>query len=145
MYGCDVLNKRGFARPYVLSEHTLVYKGKNLRNRWTQGPAGGMWSCLGQWDGTNEFSAVDVSISNYRSLQWYKFNTRPLRSFTGDSVHAERLHCIKCQEKGSGLPCLSARVFSCSLTLQGRVRCIPGPTFLCCSTSLHLNRCMGDC
>ena len=24
MHGCDVLNKRGFARPYVLSEHTLV-------------------------------------------------------------------------------------------------------------------------
>ena len=23
-HGCDVLNKRGFARPYVLSEHTLV-------------------------------------------------------------------------------------------------------------------------
>ena len=22
--GCDVLNKRGFALPYVLSEHTLV-------------------------------------------------------------------------------------------------------------------------
>ena len=25
VHGCDVLNKRGFARPYVLSEHTLVY------------------------------------------------------------------------------------------------------------------------
>ena len=24
LHGCDVLNKRGFARPYVLSEHTLV-------------------------------------------------------------------------------------------------------------------------
>ena len=24
VHGCDVLNKRGFARPYVLSEHTLV-------------------------------------------------------------------------------------------------------------------------
>ena len=24
MHGCDVLNKRGFARPYVPSEHTLV-------------------------------------------------------------------------------------------------------------------------
>ena len=22
VHGCDVLNKRGFARPYVLSEHT---------------------------------------------------------------------------------------------------------------------------
>ena len=26
VHGCDVLNKRGFARPYVLSEHTLVIK-----------------------------------------------------------------------------------------------------------------------
>ena len=25
MHGCDVLNKRGFARPYVLSEHILVF------------------------------------------------------------------------------------------------------------------------
>ena len=24
VHGCDVLNKRGFARPCVLSEHTLV-------------------------------------------------------------------------------------------------------------------------
>ena len=24
MHGCDVLNEKGFARPYVLSEHTLV-------------------------------------------------------------------------------------------------------------------------
>ena len=24
VHGCDVLNKRGCARPYVLSEHTLV-------------------------------------------------------------------------------------------------------------------------
>ena len=24
VHGCDELNKRGFARPYVLSEHTLV-------------------------------------------------------------------------------------------------------------------------
>ena len=24
VHGCDVLNKRGFARPYVPSEHTLV-------------------------------------------------------------------------------------------------------------------------
>ena len=24
VHGCDVLNKRGFARPYMLSEHTLV-------------------------------------------------------------------------------------------------------------------------
>ena len=24
VHGCDVLNKRGFARPYVQSEHTLV-------------------------------------------------------------------------------------------------------------------------
>ena len=27
LHGCDVLNKRGFARPYVLSEHTLVIVG----------------------------------------------------------------------------------------------------------------------
>ena len=27
----DGLNKRGFARPYVLSEHTLVYKGHSPR------------------------------------------------------------------------------------------------------------------
>ena len=31
VHGCDVLNKRGFARPYVLSEHTLV-KNINVRN-----------------------------------------------------------------------------------------------------------------
>ena len=24
VHDCDVLNKRGFARPYVLSKHTLV-------------------------------------------------------------------------------------------------------------------------
>ena len=24
VHGCDVLNKRGFARPYLLSDHTLV-------------------------------------------------------------------------------------------------------------------------
>ena len=24
VHGCDVLNKRGFARPYMQSEHTLV-------------------------------------------------------------------------------------------------------------------------
>ena len=31
MHGCDVLNKRGFARPYVLSEHILVICiGRNL-------------------------------------------------------------------------------------------------------------------
>ena len=24
VHGCDVLNKKGFAHPYVLSEHTLV-------------------------------------------------------------------------------------------------------------------------
>ena len=34
LHGCDVLNKRGFARPYVLSEHTLVIF--ILLNRWVQ-------------------------------------------------------------------------------------------------------------
>ena len=32
MHGCDVLNKRGFARPYVLSEHTLVIGSSLPRN-----------------------------------------------------------------------------------------------------------------
>ena len=30
MHSCDVLNKRGFARPYVLSEHTLVGEQSEL-------------------------------------------------------------------------------------------------------------------
>ena len=30
VHGCDVLNKRGFARPYMLSEHTLVYQFPNI-------------------------------------------------------------------------------------------------------------------
>ena len=28
MHGCDVSNKRGFDRPYLLSEHTLVIIGE---------------------------------------------------------------------------------------------------------------------
>ena len=30
VHGCDVLNKRGFTRPYVLSEHTLVNSADSM-------------------------------------------------------------------------------------------------------------------
>ena len=30
MHGCGVLDKWGFARPYVLPEHTLVTKGDGV-------------------------------------------------------------------------------------------------------------------
>ena len=50
VHGCDVLNKRGFARPYVLSEHTLVvYSAKEtIFCPWcsyTAGPAGHVPEC----------------------------------------------------------------------------------------------------
>ena len=37
MHDCDVLNKRGFARPYVLSEHNLVVKYSDQKDGCTVG------------------------------------------------------------------------------------------------------------
>ena len=37
VHGCDVLNKRGFARPYVLLEHTLVVIQENTSYGLTNG------------------------------------------------------------------------------------------------------------
>ena len=34
MHGCDVLNKRGFARSYVLSEHIFFMVIMNIQSKW---------------------------------------------------------------------------------------------------------------